>query len=109
MSVSLNDLVTVTPRMEAAYDEAVEILGYEPDAVRTYADREDWPTKSGVRVFAGGEFADHRDEKVQALVEILAETLTCPQYSRMAGLHCPYMGRLALASARARAAKVAAA
>lgn len=109
MSVYLQDLVSVSPRMEAAYDEAVEILGFVPDAVRSYSDREDWPTKSGVRNFVGGEFADHRDEKVQALVEILAETLTCPQYSAMAGLHCPYMGRLALASARARSAKAAAA
>lgn len=84
---------------------AIAEIGEAPTAQREYAEREDWPTKEGARLFAKGTFADHRDEKVQDLVKVLAETLKCHEYSSAANLHCPYMGRLALSSARNRAAK----
>jgi len=113
MTVVLTDLVIVSDRMMALYDEALEATGVTDAeiraAVRTYAEREDWPTKTGVRVFAAGDCTDHRNEKVQAVIEVLAESLSCPAYSALMGLHCPYMGRLALAAARARTAKAVAA
>jgi len=106
-TVKLQELVPVEGKVAEALAEAIAKLGETPTATRDYAERADWPTKEGERVFAKGQFADHRDPKVQDLVLILAESLNCPQYASAANLHCPYMGRLALASARARAAKEA--
>lgn len=106
MSVYLKDLVPVTPAMESAYADAIEDLGLDENwATREYADREDWPTKDGVRTFAGGWYTDHRDADVQRMIVALAEKMSCPRYSAMMGLHCPYMGRLALAAGRVAAAK----
>ena len=106
-TVKLQDLVPVEGKVADALAEAIKTLGETPTAVRDYPEREDWPTKEGARLFAMGSFADHRDEKVQDLVLILAESLKAPEYASAANLHCPYMGRLALASARSRAAKAA--
>ena len=111
-NVKLRDLVP----FEGPVSDAVALAPAEireaaaATALRKYEIREDWPTKDGVRKFAAGEFADHRADAVQDLVLWLAENtkLAAPAYAAAANLHCPYMGRLALASARARREKASA-